>query len=244
LRRLLALLLALPAAGWASHPLITEDTGVLGSGVWQLEVHGEQARDSENGVTSRALDASAVLSYGLSAQADLQVELPYVKEEAGTQTVKGRGDATVSLKWRFFEREGLSLVLKPDLYLPTGRDELGLGAGRTRWALNAVAGYAFGRIELLAHAGYLDNRNTLGERESLRHASVAALFSASDRLKLALDLGRDTNPDPASGASLREMVLGLLYALSEDVDLGLGVKWGLSEAADDRALLAGVKLRF
>jgi hypothetical protein len=97
LRRLLALLLTLPAAGWASHPLITEDTGVLGSGVWQLELHGEQARDSENGVTSRALDASAVLSYGVSAQADLQVELPYLREEAGTQTVKGRGDATVSL---------------------------------------------------------------------------------------------------------------------------------------------------
>jgi hypothetical protein len=244
LRRLLALLLTLPAAGWASHPLITEDTGVLGSGVWQLELHGEQARDSENGVTSRALDASAVLSYGVSAQADLQVELPYLREEAGTQTVKGRGDATVSLKWRFFEREGLSLVLKPDLLLPTGRDELGLGAGRSRWALNAVAGYAFGRMELLAHAAYLDNRNTLGERESLRHASIAALFSATDKLKLALDLGRDTNPDPASGSSLREMVLGLLYAPSEEVDLGLGVKWGLSDAADDRALLAGVKLRF
>jgi hypothetical protein len=185
-----------------------------------------------------------VLSYGVSAQADLQVELPYLREEAGTQTVKGRGDATVSLKWRFFEREGLSLVLKPDLLLPTGRDELGLGAGRSRWALNAVAGYAFGRMELLAHAAYLDNRNTLGERESLRHASIAALFSATDKLKLALDLGRDTNPDPASGSSLREMVLGLLYAPSEEVDLGLGVKWGLSDAADDRALLAGVKLRF
>jgi hypothetical protein len=39
-------------------------------------------------------------------------------------------------------------------------------------------------------------------------------------------------------------VLGLLYAPSEEVDLGLGVKWGLSDAADDRALLAGVKLRF
>ena len=244
MRRLLALLLVLPAAGWASHPLITEDTGVLGSGVWQLEVHGEQARDREAGITTRALDASAVLSYGVTARADLQLELPYQREEAGTQTVKGRGDATLSLKWRFFERDGLSLVLKPDLHLPTGRDELGLGAGRSRWALNAVAGYAFGRMELLAHAGYLDNRNTLGERQSLRHASIAALFSATDKLKLALDLGRDTDPDPASGASLREVVLGLLYALSEDVDVGLGAKWGLSGAADDRALLAGVKLRF
>jgi len=35
-----------------------------------------------------------------------------------------------------------------------------------------------------------------------------------------------------------------MYELSEDVDVGLGAKWGLSGAADDRALLAGVKLRF
>jgi hypothetical protein len=233
-----------PAFAWASHPLITEDTGVLGAGVWQLEVHGEHARDHEAGITTRTLDASAVLSYGVTARADLQLELPYQREEAGSQTVKGRGDTALSLKWRFFEGDGLSLVLKPDLYLPTGRDELGLGAGRTRWALNAVAGYVFGQVELLAHAGYLDNRNTLGERESLRHASIAALYSATDKLKLALDLGRDTNPDPATRASLREMVLGLMYALSEDIDLGLGAKWGLSDAADDRALLAGIKLRF
>ena len=38
---------ALLAAGAtrASHPLITEDTGVLGAGAWQLELHGEAIRD-------------------------------------------------------------------------------------------------------------------------------------------------------------------------------------------------------
>jgi hypothetical protein len=208
---------------------------VLGRGAWQLELHGERARDE-----ATSSEVSAVLSHGMTPRADLQLELPYSRQEGAS----GRGDMVASVKWRFFEGERLSLVLKPDLYLPTGRDELGLGAGRSRWGLNAVAGYTFGALELLAHAGYLDNRNTLGERGSLRHASLAALFAATDKLKLALDFGRDTDPDPGARASLREAVLGLLYALSEDVDLGLGVKRGLSESADDRALLAGIKLRW
>ena len=223
MRPLLALLVVLTGAARASHPLITEDTGVLGEARWQIELHGERVRDSGAYATAMA----AALSYGFARTADLQLEQPYT--HSGETR---RADAVLSLKWRFYERDGLSMVLKPDL--EEGR----------RWGLNLVAGYARGRVELLAHAGYLRNRNAPGERESLRHASIAAVVAATGKLKLALDLGRDTSPDRASGAALREAVFGLMYAPSEDVDLGLGLKKGLSDPADDRALLAGVKLRF
>jgi hypothetical protein len=36
------LLIAFPA--WAGHPLITQDTNVLGKAVWELELHGARAR--------------------------------------------------------------------------------------------------------------------------------------------------------------------------------------------------------
>jgi hypothetical protein len=244
LRRLLAPLLAFPGAVWASHPLMTEDTGVLGAARWQVELHGERSLEREAGARTRGADASGVLSYGITEQADVQLELPYLRKETGGDVVKGRGDASASLKWRFFERDRLSLVVKPDLHLPTGREELGLGAGRARWGTNFVASYQFGPLELLGHAGYLRNRNRIGERVSLWHTSIAALYAATDKLKLALDVGRDTNPDPESGSAMRELVLGLVYALSDDVDLGLGVKKGLSDPADDRAVLAGLKFRW
>lgn len=217
---------------------------MLGSGVRQMELHGERSHDREQGVTTRGIDASAVLSYGVTRQADLQLEVPYLREESEGAVVRGRGDASVSLKWRFFERDGMSFVVKPDLHLPTGRDERGLGAGRARWGANFVAGYARGALEFLAHAGYIGNRNTLGERRSLRHASIAGLYAATQKLKLVLDVGRDTNPDPESRTALRDAVLGLIYAPREDIDIGLGVKKGLSDPAADGALLAGVKLRF
>lgn len=201
----------------ADHPLITEDTGILGKGRSQLELHGERSRD--NG--SRASESAAVLSHGVTPRTDFQVEVPL-----------SGGDASVALKWRFFERESLSLVLKPDI------DERG------RWGANFVAGYTLGRVELLGHVGYLRNRDSPGERRSLRHASVAALYEATENLKLVLDVARDTNPEPSSHASIRELVVGMMYALSQDADLGLGLKKGLSDAADDRALLAGLKYRW
>lgn len=231
-------------AAHASHPLITEDTGVLAKGERQLELHGARGRDEEQDVRTRTTDGSALLGYGFAEAADVQLELPYLRESVDGDVVKGRGDASLAVKWRFFERDGLKLVLKPDLHLPTGRDEHGLGAGKARWGINAVAGYELRRWEFLLHGGYVDNRNVLGERRSLRHASAAVLFSATENVKLAVDVSQDTNPDPSGSSRLREVVLGALLELSKDFDLGFGVKRGLNDAAEDRSALLGLKVRW
>jgi hypothetical protein len=139
----LALLLAAPA--WASHPLISEDTDVLDKREWELELHGERVRDEEGGVRTRRTDV-----------------VPYLREVTYGDVASGRGDGNVAVKWRFYEKDRLSLVFKPDLLLPTGRDEAGLGAERTRWAANLVGGYETGKLEVLAHVGYTDNRNRIG----------------------------------------------------------------------------------
>ena len=231
-------------AAHASHPLITEDTGVLGKGERQLELHGTRGRDAEEGARTRTTDASAVLGYGFAEAAEIQLELPYLRESVEGDVIKGRGDASLAVKWRFFEREGIRLVFKPQVFLPTGRDELGLGAGKSGWGANLVAGYEAGRWEFLLHGGYAHNRNVLGERRSLRHASAAVLFSATEKAKLVLDVSSDTNPDPSGSRSLREAVLGALLELSKDFDLGFGVKRGLNDAAEDRSALLGLKLRW
>jgi predicted porin len=238
----LALLAALPAD--ANHPLITEDTGVLGKGGWQLELHGEKARDRQGGIIQRTTEVSAVLGYGVIEKADLQIELPYLREVTDGDVAKGRGDASLSLKWRFYESAGFSMVFKPDVLLPSGRDELGLGAGRTRWAANLAAAYEFGKFELLGHVGYTHNRNRIAERQSLWHASAALLYALTDKLRVLVDYGRDSHPDSAARTPRRELVYGLTYALSEDLDLGIGVKKGLNDPADDRALRLGAKLRW
>jgi hypothetical protein len=244
LRLVLLVSLSAPVcAARADHPLITEDADVLGKGVRQIQLHGSRSRNRHDGVATRSTDLAAVLSYGAGGRADVQLELPHAREEEDGVVAEGRGDVSLALKWLFFERDGLKLVLKPDLHLPTGRDEHGLGAGKARWGINAVGGYELGRWEFLVHAGYLRNRNTLGERTGLRHSSVAALLSVSEALTLVLDVGRDTNPDPGEPAT-REAVLGAMLALSDDVDLGAGIKRGLNDAAETRSVLLGLKVRW
>jgi hypothetical protein len=98
------------------------------------------------------------------------------------------------------EKDGFSLAFKPDLLLPTGRDEIGLGAGRLRWAANLAGAYESGRLQRLANLGYTDNRNSVGGRRSLWHACAAVLYSLIERLRLLADYGWDSQPDPAAWA--------------------------------------------
>ena len=239
---LCALLIAFPA--WAGHPLITENTNVLGKGVWELEVHGERARDDEAGVQTRTSDLAAKLGYGIAESADLEIELRHLREVTDGAVVQGLGAANLALKWRFHQTDGFSLAFKPELVLLGGAEEVGLGAGGLRWAASLAGAYQAGKVELLAHLGYLDNRNSSGARRSLWHVSAALLYSLTENLRLLADYGGNSQPDPAAGSHSRELVVGATYALSERIDLGLGFTKGLNDAADDRALRAGVKLRW
>jgi hypothetical protein len=156
----------------------------------------------------------------------------------------GPEDMSLAAKWRFYERNGFSAVFKPELFLPTGRDEEGLGAGEVGWRAGLAAAQEWRSFQVIAHARYTANRNRVGEREALRHTSLALVWSATEQLKLVLDYGRDTSPDFADEGPARSLVYGLLYGLSNDLDVGVGYEQGRSSPAEDRVLRAGLKLRW
>ena len=218
-----------------AHPLVTEDTGTQGKGGWQLELNGERNRD--DGV--RGAQAAAVVSYGFADSVDLQAGLPW--QDLGDE--RGRGDAFVDLKWRFWESGAWSLGVKPGITMPTGRDELGLGAGRTTWGGLLIASYEGERWIVHAHAGYRRNRNTLGERESLGQLAGAVLYKATERVRPLLDVSRGTNPDPASDKALQSAVLGVIWQVTRNLDLDAGLRRG-NEPAIDRALMLGATIRW
>lgn len=224
----------------ASHPLLTEDTGVLAKGERELELHGERTRSTG----TRGTELAGKLGYGLTESLSLELELPYARTVAAGVVTQGRGDAALAAKWRFLDRGRWSAVLKPEVLMPTGRHELGLGAGRTRWGINAAAGYELGRFALLAHLGYLQNRNRVGERGSIAHQSAAVLFEVTERLRLVADVARETGTDPQASAHVREAVFGATYAVTDRVDFGVGLRKVLNDAEDERGMRAGIKLRW
>jgi Putative MetA-pathway of phenol degradation len=232
---LVPIALAAAAQAHAAHPLVTEDAGTQGAGGWQLEANAEWIRDQ----ATRAVLPAATLAYGVAESVDLQFTAAYLDVRDGPA---GGLDSALEAKWRFRKEGPLGFALMPGLLLPTGDEAKGLGTGSTGWSMLAIASYEpAGTWAMHAHAGYTENRNRIGERVSLWQVAGAVLWRANASLTLALDLSAQTNP--GGGRTLQRVVLGALYAVSDDLDLDVGVREG-NEPALDRALLVGVTLRW
>lgn len=240
--------LASPA--YAAHPLVTDDTGTQGRGRIQLEAVGEYSRSEDAGVVERTFigPTMPVLSVGLLDSLDLVTGLSYQRtttEDAESRTTAaGATDVSVDAKWRFYEEGGLSLALKPGLTLPTGDHEKGLGTGRSTQHLLALGTLKAGAWSFHANAGWTRNANRAGDREGLWHASAAVARVLTRRLTAAVDVGADTNPDPASRRNPAYALAGLVCAVTPALDLDAGVKRAFNVPGTGYSVLAGVTVRF
>lgn len=237
-----------PVLAQAAHPLITEDTGTQGRGKFQLELTAESGRDDTDDTRKETVAMAAVLSYGMRNDTDVILTLPRKRvhaEAAGDNTTEsGRTDAGLDLKWRFFEKENLSLALKPGVTFPAGDETKGLGAGKSAYSLYLVTTIAPEPWAFHLHLGYIRNRNVLDEQEKVWHASFGGWRTVNKQLKLVFDAGRTTNTDKTIGTAPAFMILGLIYSPRENFDLDFGVKKGLTGPETDYTLLGGVTLRF
>ncbi len=219
----------------AAHPLITEDTGTQGAGRYQLEVFGEELE--ERGTRRDIQVYTGVLSYGVAETVDVQVGVPVFRDGPD-----GVGDASLDLKWRFFQRNAVSLALKPGITVPTGDERDGRGTGKFTYGSLIIVTYEPGAIALHAHAGFWRNENKLGERESLRQLAAAATYQVSN-VRFVGELTRETNPVPGGG-TIRYSTLGAIWGMTRDVDLDIGWRQGNGSAPVDEALLIGATLRW
>lgn len=243
----------LPVVSWAAHPLITDDAGTQGKGKFQLEVNGQYDSDKETvggvSVKSTGGQVGSTLSYGIIENADLVLNVPYVwgkVTEGGVSTYneKGFSDVSFEVKWRFFEKDGMSFALKPGISFPTGDDEKGLGTGKTGYhifliGLKEAAPWAFH-----ANLGYIRNENTAEEEKNIWHASLATTYEVAKDLKLVGNIGMERNADKTSDNDPAFLITGAIYSISENFDIDAGVKYGLTSSETDLSLLAGMTLRF
>lgn len=242
-----AFLFAIAAAGiaQAAPPLITEDTGTQGKGVSQLEFTVEMPRDNRNGTSYDGFEASAVLNYGLAENVDLQFVFPYLRvteESGGVRTVtEGMLDARINVKWRFFERDTLSLALMPGVLIPTGKE--GLSTERINPGVLLVGSYEPHPFAVHADVGYRYLNNVLGLREDLYHASVSLHYTLRDALKLVGDESWENTLDPGPTGTVRYTTLGAIWYFSGRAGIGCGVKLGHGEFAIARTYQCGMGLR-
>ncbi len=240
--------LSCATGAFAAHPLITDDAGTMGAGKAQLELTGEYGHDKEDGVTVKTTQGDACFSYGFSDSVDLVVNLPYLhyreKSEAATISENGFSDTSLELKWRFYEYDDMSLAIKPGMTLPTGDDDKGLGAGKATYSLFFIASQEMDPWGFHLNLGYIRNENTQDDEKDIWHASIASTFAVTEDLTAVANLGVESNPDKLSSIDSAFGLVGLVYALSEKVDLDCGIKYGLNDPETDYTVLAGVTWKF
>jgi outer membrane putative beta-barrel porin/alpha-amylase len=249
LRLAIGLALLLPGPAPAAHPLITDDAGTQGTGKYLFELNGQYSRDNEgSGEIERSTQAAASFTYGITDALDLAFGIPWQKsdiDDAGaTTSSSGPGDAGLALKWRFFEREGLCLALKPGFTLPTGDFDKGLGNGKATASMFLIATSEMKPVLLHVNLGYIRNESNSQDRVDLWHASVAGEYCVSPSLRFVANVGTDTNPqhDPAVDPAF--LLGGVIYSVTESFDVDFGLKHGLNNAEPGLTTLAGIAVRW
>lgn len=225
----------------AMHPLISDDAGTTGTGKFNLELNAEYANDNGDSETQ----ISATLSAGIRENIDLIAIAPYLftRIDEGAETLKedGLSDMSLELKWRFYEKDGLSLAIKPGIIFPTGDEDRGLGDGKASYSLHLLASKELDPASLHLDLGYIRNGVELRD---IWHYSLAAEYVVSKPLTLVANIGGETNPDMESNVHPLFLLGGMLYKINENFSVDLGLKTGLNKAEADYTVLAGIIVDF
>jgi hypothetical protein len=251
MRKLLAccaMLLLLPLSAGAALPLITDDAGTVGGGKFQIEVSGEFAHDKDSGVTSNAWNLASILTYGLGDKVDAVLIVPYqfisIKDPESRISQNGINDLSLQVKWRFFENDGWSFAVKPGISAPSGDKNRGFGSGSVSGSIFLITSKELTPWGFHLNLGYIRNQNRIDERTDLWHASVASEYALSKTIKAVLNIGIEQNPDRSSSIPPAFILGGLIYKISELIDIDVGVKGGLTRSEPDISVMTGITFHF
>lgn len=253
---LVATFIATPEFVSAATPLLTDDPATLGTGKGQLEICGRVGfdRDRTAGVTTKSTlsQITSTLTLGVAEPVDLGIEFA---RAWGTSTTAGvdssepnTADFKVSAKINLSEWAGLNFAIRPDLgytYSPPGTSH----DYSTFWGGTLIVGKNLDPLTVNLNIGYLHyNYQSEADRTESRpdiwSGSVSVTWQATPSMQFVSDIGTSTNPDKSSSDLPVFACGGIIYNVTDFLDLAGGFKVGLSNPETDIMLQTALILKF
>jgi len=241
------------ATALAEYSLVTDDAETAGKGKVQVEsgvsFYYDKASEDNTTVKTENWETSIGVTVGLRDNLDVVLRLPYlwmsVAENGGpAERADGMGDALLDVKWRFLEKDGWGLALRPGVRLPSGNENKGLGQGRTGYRLFFIASREFGPVEIDFNLGYIRNENVRHDREDIWLASMAVEYEITKAFELLFEIGIERNPVANSINHPAFVSGGLAYEISETVTVDASVAFGLTDPQVDTLYMLGITFSF
>lgn len=229
---------------FAYRPLGTEDAGVAGKGVTQLELSWDYLKwdgDKEQVFLF-------VPIYGVTENLELSLEVPYLihdfKEEPSND---GIGDINLVAKYLLIGEgeKNPAFTIKGVVKLDNGDYEKGLGSGDLDYSLFAVDSKSFKDLTVHAQLGY----TWVGDRkdENLRNIflyGIALDYGITEAFHIVGEINGNRHPDRNESKDPRTALIGLTYKLSEKVILDAAFKKGLTSSTPDWGTTVGASITF
>ena len=246
IRRILALiaLYFMVFSVYAAHPLISEDNGTQGTSGNQVEVNSDFSTKS----TINSRTAAFTYTYGVSDTLDIFFNMPTTWGATSGQST-GLNDGSAGVKFRFFEKEGLSFGVKPELIIASGNENKGLGTGKNSYSYTLMLEYEYKPLTFLVNFGKAFNRYSrqidLDEkRTSVTRSSFAILAQLNEIITFVTDFGLADSQDRNQIKHPRFLIIGSIFSINENLEFDIGYKKGLNSAEIDRQFGLGITWRF
>jgi hypothetical protein len=231
-----------PFAAQAAHPLFTEDSFMQGKGGWQFELNGDRNVARHTGDADALVNTT--LTWGAIDAVDLYANANWLREAGDGAHSEGTGDTTLGFKWRVFERDGVSLALRPSLALQTGSESVRRAQDPGLYALEVVAGWTTGNWQFFGNLGAAQQYRDDYQRKAGWNAAGSAALSISDSLRIVCELVWNHNPGVVQDLRPAYATAGIVYSPSSALDLDFGLRSGLNDAAFRSSFGLGLTLHW
>lgn len=238
---LILCMMIFPSLSFAARPLSTNDAGTVEKGALEIEYGTEYVNGLDNETTM-----SLVITRGLLNNLDLGVEVPYkFIDSKEAENENGFSDISICTKLNILNAKeilpdtSLSFSYKSD----SANDEKGLGTGRPEYSLNAIFSKSFEQTALHLNIGYSFKEDFADEdNEDTLTYGLAFEYPLNDKFNLVGEVSGDTVLKRKFHDNACSTLLGLNYAITDNITLDLGAKTEISRADPDFSITCGITL--